>query len=420
VRAGNAAAVAHRPAPVGRRSRRRGPLHLSHAPTTLAEHRQAIAYAEQRLGRKLTLAEKQIDLVAVDRELKEAKLRLAAIIDDAKNTAIRRHLDTGGPIAIRTTDDMRQVIDDLYAAGQRLAAAEIYRLTGQQPAFTRLAAADPSDVEARLQALLHAYSRKLTPRVNDLGGQVGVDLGTEDVAAAAFKIPGSLDVASRIVSTGMFAGMGDVYDANSGLFGQWQYSAVMDAATCDVCAEHDGDTYDSWEEAMTDLPDGGPNPDCDGDGRCRCRLVPVAESVDVNAPLGAPPPGVPETPAADFEQLPEHAQQAIETLTVAQARDQLSRLQKYVRPLRQHVKKGTRSPHPNKIPALERRIDALKAYIKVGGAGVPEPQIVVQEEATIGRLLRPLALNRDELGEAARFEKVAEDFISRGKSVRVR
>src|SRR5436309_857669 len=88
---------------------------------------------------------------------------------------------------------------------------------------------------------------------------VGLDrdlraVGQQAVARAIAKVPGALDVASRIVSSAAFAGIGDVYDANAGLFDAFMYSAVMDAATCDPCAELDGESFESWDAIQEVLP----------------------------------------------------------------------------------------------------------------------------------------------------------------------
>lgn len=111
-------------------------------------------------------------------------------------------------------------------------------------------------------------------------------------------IPGALDVASRVVSSAQFAGVADVFGANTDAFGGWQYSAVMDSGTCEVCAALDGTVYESLDEALSDLPNWGPNPQCLGDGRCRCRLIgvppgsaiPGLGGYDPGSPPAAPPP----------------------------------------------------------------------------------------------------------------------------------
>lgn len=274
MRPGNAQALAHGVPSLE--------LHEQRQETTPLEHRHAVAMAEQRLGRPLSTIERGLDLVGLDRDLSNAKDQLEREIERAKKKAILRHLRDGGPVVVRTTPRMRSILRALYRAGQRHARAEI-RAAGKTPfpTGTRLSSRDPDAVEARLAALLREYSQRLRRRVDAVPlehGEVGVsigDLASTSVGRAALDIPGARDVASRIVSTGLFSGVGDVYDSNAGLFDGWMYSAVMDAATCEVCSEADGTTYATWEEAMADLPDGGPNPDCDGEGRCRCRVVPA-------------------------------------------------------------------------------------------------------------------------------------------------
>jgi hypothetical protein len=53
-------------------------------------------------------------------------------------------------------------------------------------------------------------------------------------------------------------------------------SELLDAATCDDCAEADGREYDSMEEAMRAYPSGG-YVDCAGGPRCRGTLVVVRD-----------------------------------------------------------------------------------------------------------------------------------------------
>jgi hypothetical protein len=282
-------------------------LAAAREPTRIAEHERAVALAEARLGRRLTAAETRIDLVGIDRDLREGKARLAAAIDAEKRRAIGRIFRGTHRVRIEPTPEMLAVLRSLYRAGRAHALDEL-RAAGVKLADRDLAAADeiPPTAHERLAALLTQLQGRVEARatvaVSD--ASVGLDLSAVARTAAGRRVlamPGALDVASRVVSTAMFAGIGDVFSSAVGLFAGFQYSAVNDAATCDVCSEADGTEYASWEEAMVDLPDGGPNPDCDGDGRCRCRVVPLGDAAvdDSGIPLPPPEEAAVEEPVAE-------------------------------------------------------------------------------------------------------------------------
>lgn len=91
----------------------------------------ARAYAEERLGRKLTDGELALDLVGLDRDLAEAKERLTDAIEDEKRRALEDYLK-GGPGMIRVTAAMIEVMEQLVEAGRRHAVAEISKLTGRE------------------------------------------------------------------------------------------------------------------------------------------------------------------------------------------------------------------------------------------------------------------------------------------------
>jgi hypothetical protein len=134
---------------------------------------------------------------------------------------------------------------------------------------------DIAGIRAKLELKLHGLSTRMQDEHVDLG-----DAATDAIVEALTQIPGALDAAAAVVSGAMYQGLGATFDKSSdavdtgGGGNGWEYTAVMDGATCDECAAHDGEQYDTWEEiagAAGPLPDGGPNPDCYGDGRCRCR-----------------------------------------------------------------------------------------------------------------------------------------------------
>lgn len=139
-----------------------------------------------------------------------------------------------------------------------------------------------SGILAKLELRLSAFNQRLATEADSLGLD---DAATSAIVDALATIPGALSVAADLVSSGLFQGLGDTFDANSGQIDSqpgggggagWDYTAVNDAATCDECSGWDGTHFDTWDEiagAGGPLPDGGPNPDCLGSGRCRCRAT---------------------------------------------------------------------------------------------------------------------------------------------------
>lgn len=242
------------------------------------------AFIEKRRGRPLTLAEQNIDIATLNRELNEGKADLTAAIERAKMKAINEWIARGllGPIHVAITPEIAKLLGRLYDAGRRHGEEELakagYREFAQRP--TKRQKIDA--LKRQFTALLGGMNF----RVNEEAA-VQLELGTVTTNAivdALSKIPGALDVAGRMTSPTVYAGLGAVFDVASdnvdadeagGGGNGWEYTAVMDDGTCDVCAAADGTTYDTWEQAQDDLPDGGPNPDCFGGSRCRCRLAPV-------------------------------------------------------------------------------------------------------------------------------------------------
>jgi len=102
------------------------------------------------------------------------------------------------------------------------------------------------------------------------GGAIG-----DALAKALIEVLGARTIAAGVVSTALFTGMGQTFEENADVVGGFAYSSVLDGGTCDVCESLDGTEYASWADVQTDLPNGGPNPECLGGDRCRCRAVPM-------------------------------------------------------------------------------------------------------------------------------------------------
>lgn len=100
---------------------------------------------------------------------------------------------------------------------------------------------DEQEIEARLRDELDSQSLKVF----------------EDFAA---------QTANAAINAGRMAEMDNRKDEIS----RYEYSAILDQNTCDVCEEADGRQASDPSE----LPD-APNPDCEGGARCRCFIVAV-------------------------------------------------------------------------------------------------------------------------------------------------
>ena len=166
---------------------------------------------------------------------------------------------------------------------ERMAALHAGSLAGGQfvlPVGGQLRMFDP-DLYPLLDFMREKF-RGISRRINAAGlaqQRIGGDVPIPALARALdAKVPGALDAASYLVSPAFTGGTGDVFRLRAGLFGKWIYTAVMDKATCSVCADLDGRIFHSWnaiaEGPHAPLPNGGPNPGCYGGGRCRCRAAP--------------------------------------------------------------------------------------------------------------------------------------------------
>jgi hypothetical protein len=232
------------------------------------------AAQEEKLGRPLTRGERLIDVAQILSDLEAGKLRLAAAIRKEQRRVAGLAAKQGGTHQMVVTDEMTAALNHLHDLGRRTAKKELARhgLTNYQE---REYARPRNAVVARLIHRLTSFLPTISVRTSRRAVQLNLAQESHRaILQAASRIPGALDAASRLVSSAYYSGMGDVFSGAADKISGWTYSAVLDGATCDVCAEADGTEYDTWEDAQADMPDGGPNPDCDGDGRCRCRLVP--------------------------------------------------------------------------------------------------------------------------------------------------
>lgn len=77
-------------------------------------------------------------------------------------------------------------------------------------------------------------------------------------------------VASKGANEGFASGRSDGFEQYADEIGSYEYSAVLDANTCDQCSGADGETGET-EDDITPVP----NPDCDGGDKCRCVHIAV-------------------------------------------------------------------------------------------------------------------------------------------------
>lgn len=240
---------------------------------SLSELEELRPTVEAAIGRELREAERSVDVLALDAALNKAKDDLHAAIEAEKRRAIRRGL-RGRKIRLELTEAMLAPLKRLYRLGRREALAELERLGF---AAERAYAADPEYERLRPKArFLRAGLLLLSLRIEKERLSVDLSEATYDVLTRAlYRVPGGRDLASRLVSGSLDAGLAATFEANAELAGGFEYSAVLDGGTCVHCSARDGELFHSWQAIQAVLPDGGPNPECLGQERCRCRPVPL-------------------------------------------------------------------------------------------------------------------------------------------------
>jgi len=246
------------------------------------------ARIEARIGRLLTAAEKHIDVEAIDHLLNTAKDYLDAAIR-SEQARLARLVAAGDGGRLEVTPRMVAILRDLRKHGRAHALNELasmgYPVRANERRFAvpaqppgepppprpYLVVVSDSIIEGRLRARLGALTVKVQLQAT------GLDLSTMAVGAiekALIDVLGARSIAADLVSPSFMAGLGDTFENHRDLVDGWEYSSVLDAATCDPCGEHDGEQFDSWDAIQEVLPGGGPNPECEGGDRCRCRAVP--------------------------------------------------------------------------------------------------------------------------------------------------
>lgn len=238
---------------------------------------------ELLVGRRLTAAEEAIDVVKLDQALEHAKDAVEQAIRDEMLLATRAWVNGYPAVVLHVTAGMLQPLQELYDLGVEEARAELDRAGYQVGRAFDAANPEPGASLEDLAATIGQGLPGISVRVEDELVAADLSLLSSDaIATALLEIPGARDIASRVISTAMYAGFGATFETHAHLVDEtadgdgdgWAYSSILDAATCPPCARLDGTTYPTWEAIQTVLPQGGPHPGCRGGGRCRCRAVP--------------------------------------------------------------------------------------------------------------------------------------------------
>lgn len=224
---------------------------------------------EQRIGRALTAAEQHVQIEAIDELLNTAKDLLTIEIqrEQKRLAGVLAAGDRGG---LEATPRMLSILRSLRRHGAAHARNELRSMGHTVRPAARAFAAHQDSLEGRLRRRL----AQLTAKIEDEALAVGLgELAADAIERAAIRVLGARSIAADLVAPAFDAGLADTFENHPEL--QFQYSAVLDAGTCDPCTSLDGEIYESWAALQDVLPDGGPNPSCDGGDRCRCRPVPV-------------------------------------------------------------------------------------------------------------------------------------------------
>jgi hypothetical protein len=251
---------------------------LSVAPPLSLEERVRV-YAEARLGRPLTDAEQHIDVIGADAALEGGKRKLAEAIQ-VEQARFGRSILRGNTDRIRVTYPIYRALYDLHLAGKEAARQEM-RSMGLRP-YDEPRALTEEDRLRVLGQIRTGLDQDLLAQLDRLQVKVSNTAVTATIGDYAFgavarelaAVPGALDAASNLVSEAYSSGLAVTYENNQTLFAAWEYTAIMDGATCDVCRAWDGHVFKTLDAALAVMPGFGPNPSCFGRGRCRCRLVP--------------------------------------------------------------------------------------------------------------------------------------------------
>ena len=234
----------------------------------------ALYELEAIVGRPLRQAEQAIDVLGLDAALNQAKTDLEAAVQAEQKRAVNQVVRHHGRLELTVTRAILEPLERLYRLGRDEAYLELQRL-GYQP--RRAYAAEPHYTPLDpLAELVATFLRGLSLRIAREHLEIDTgDVATNAIARALLQVPGARNIASQAISSALTAGLAQTFEANQDLVSGWEYTSVLDGGTCPSCSELDGTSYPSWDAIQEVLPNGGPNPYCDGGNRCRCRPVPL-------------------------------------------------------------------------------------------------------------------------------------------------
>lgn len=228
---------------------------------------------ERLVGRPLTAAEKHVDVEQINTLYERAKDLLTLEIQ-REQARLGRLIADGHTGHLDTTPRMLSILQTVRRHGAAHALNELHSMgyPVRQPRRVRKLVRSEDELAGRLHHRLALLSVKVEDAA--IGVSIG-DYAADAVIRAAQDVLGARSIAAEIVAPAFDAGLAETFDQHQDLVDRWQYSAVLDSATCDECSSLDGEIYESWDAISEVLPDGGPNPDCFGGDRCRCRPLPV-------------------------------------------------------------------------------------------------------------------------------------------------
>jgi len=166
------------------------------------------------------------------------------------------------------------ILADVSAYGLQTVETERQKQSKRPPTAATVRAAEQRDpLGVYADGVVSEFTNNLQARatnvVLDLRRQDGKTAGQTIVDAGETlddQSGGWIDnVAAKGANEAFAFGRQDGYDKYADEISSVQYSALLDANTCDQCSDADGQSGDTPD----DIPD-VPNPDCDGGDKCRC------------------------------------------------------------------------------------------------------------------------------------------------------
>lgn len=222
-----------------------------------------------------------MDVLGLDRALNRAKDELERAIEAEKAHAIGGYVRRSRPLRLELTEAMQEPLRRLLRIGVREAAAELRRAGYEVERASAAAIPEPRPDYDRLAPVV----RMLRAGLAGLGIRVEretIEIDFSEVVGRALeraliRVTGARDVASRLVSSALTAGLAQTFEQADALgeVAGYEYTAVLDKRTCSACSPNDGRVFRSWLEVDSFMPSGGPFPGCLGGPRCRCRCVPL-------------------------------------------------------------------------------------------------------------------------------------------------